>query len=89
MPLVNYDYTCDSESLPAPITNLLDANALPVTIGYDAYRQITTGAVASLATMKLGHIAQFGHQLAELNALRYDWRPSLQDAHAEGRLSEA
>ena len=89
VPLINYDYTFDIESMPAPITNLLGAKALPVTIGYDAYRQIKTGAVASLATMKLGHIAQFGHQLAELNALRYDWRPSLQDAKAEGWLSEA
>ncbi len=89
VPIINYDYTFDIHSVPDQITSLLGERALPVTIGYGAYEQIKAGAVASLASIDLGRIAQFGNQLAELDSLRYDWRPSLEDAKSEGWLAQA
>jgi hypothetical protein len=89
VPLINYEYTFDVDSVPVQIETLLGAKALPVKIGYEAYAQIKMGALASLAAMDLGRITRFGHQLAELDALRYDWRPQLEDAKPEGWLAEA
>jgi len=89
VPLINYDYTFDIDSVPRQIETLLGPRALLVTIGYEAYERIKTGALASLAAIDLGRIAQFGHQLAELDSLRYDWRPALEDAKPEGWLAQA
>ncbi|RQS71529.1 hypothetical protein DID96_12380 [Burkholderia sp. Bp8963] len=89
MPLIDYEYTFDKDSVPMPIGTLLGDKALPVTIGYRAYESVKMGALRLLAAMDLGRIAQFGHQLAELNALRYQWRPRLDDGNQEGWLAQA
>ena len=89
VPLINYKYTFDIDSVPTQITTLLGERALPVTIGYEAYEQIKTGAVASLAAIDPGRIAQFGQQLAELDSLRYDWRPTLEGVKSGGWLTQA
>jgi hypothetical protein len=89
MPLIDYEYTFDKDSVPMPIGMLLGDKALPVTIGYQAYESVKIGALKSLAAMDLGRIAQFGHQLAELDALRYQWQPSLDGGKPEGWLTQA
>lgn len=89
MPLINYEYTYDIGSVPTPITDLLGDKALPVVIGYQAYETVKAGALHSLAAMDLARITQFGHQLAELQSLRYQWKPSLQDGPREGWLAQA
>jgi hypothetical protein len=76
-------------SVPMQVAALLGPKALPVSIGDQAYEAVKIGALASLSTIDLGRITQFGHQLAELDALRYDWRPALEDAKPEGWLAQA
>jgi len=89
IPLINYEYTFDMDSVPTAIDALLGPKALPVTIGYAAYETIKTGALASLATIELGRIEQFARELRELDALRYDWRPRLEDGRQQGWLAAA
>lgn len=89
MPLINYEYTYDIDSVPVQLAALLGEKALPVNIGYQAYELVKKGALKSLAAMDLGRIAQFGHELAELDALRYQWKPSLDDAKGMGWPAQA
>jgi hypothetical protein len=89
VPLIDYQYTFDPDSVPVQIAALLGDKALPVTIGYQAYESIKRGALQSLAATDLSRIAKFGHQLAELNALRYQWKPSLEGGTREGWLAQS
>ncbi len=89
VPLIAYHYSYDPASVPTAIGALLGPRALPVTIGYDAYEKIKAGAFASLAAIDLDRIARFGLELAELDALRDDWRPSFEDAPPTGWLTRA
>ena len=88
MPLIDYQYTYDRETVAMPIDALLGAKALPVSIGYQVYEAVKAGALQALSTVDLNHITQFAHQLAELDALRYDWRPGLEDIKIGGGLAQ-
>ena len=87
VPIINYVDTFDMNSMPTHITTLLGPKALPVSIGYQAYSEIRDGALAALSRIDLNRITRFGQQLAELDSLRYDWRPNL--ASPEGWLAQA
>ncbi len=88
VPLINYEYTFDGGSVQLPIATLLGEKALPVKIRYGVYEQIKIGALASLSAMDVGRISRFGHQLAELDALRYDWHPGLEPRRSQGWLAD-
>lgn len=89
IPLINYADSFDQDSVPTAITTLLGAKALPVTIGQQAYAEVKAGALAALAGFDPARVAQFGHQLAELDSLRYDWRPTLAAPGATGWPADA
>ena len=84
VPLINYADTFDMDSVPTAIPALLGGKALPVTIGYHAYAEVKAGALAALAAFDPVRVEQFGRQLAELDSLRYDWRPALAGPGAAG-----
>lgn len=84
VPLINYQLSFDINSLPTQLATLLGPKALPVSIRHEAYAEIKSGALAALSTIDRHRISEFGYQLAELDALRYDWRPQLDQPRSEG-----
>jgi hypothetical protein len=88
IPLIDYRYTFDMDSVARPLEELLGAKALPVTIGYEPYDVVKRGAFNSLKRIALPQLQAFGNQLRELDSLRYDWQPQLRDYQgAESWLS--
>jgi hypothetical protein len=83
IPLIDYDYTFDVDSVARPLKELLGAKALPVTIGYEPYNVVKRGAFNSLRRIELPRVQAFGSQLRELDSLRYDWQPKLRDYQGE------
>src|SRR5688572_5853226 len=83
IPLINYRYTFDMDSVEWPLEKLLDKKALPVTIDYTPYDTVKKGAYNSLRRIELGRVQAFGNQLRELDSLRYDWQPTLEDYQGE------
>jgi hypothetical protein len=92
IPLIDYRYTFDVETVPRPLEELLGNKALPVTIDHGPYDIVKQGAFDSLKRVEVTQIRAFGSQLCELNSLRYDWRPKLSDYRGEeswlSRVSE-
>jgi hypothetical protein len=83
IPLIDYRYTFDMNSVTRPLEELLESKALPVTIGYGPYDAVKQGAFNSLKRIELLKIQAFGAQLRELDSFRYDWKPELGDYRGE------
>jgi hypothetical protein len=62
---------------------IIAAKAVPVTIDHGPYDIVKQGAFNALMRIELARIQAFGFELRELNALRYDWKPKLQDYQGE------
>jgi hypothetical protein len=90
IPLIDYNYTFDKDTVAQPLERLLESKALPVTIGYIPYGIVKQGAFNSLKGIDLPRVQAFGRQLTELDSLRYDWQPKLEDYRGpESWLSHA
>jgi hypothetical protein len=83
IPLIDYRYTFDMNSVERPLEDLLDKKALPVTIDYAPYDLVKRGAFNALRRVEPGRVRAFGDQLRELDSLRYDWQPKLEDYQGE------
>jgi hypothetical protein len=79
IPLIDYRTTFDMDSLAKPLEQLLGAKALPIFIEDGPYGIVKQGAFNSLKQIRLDQIQAFGNQLRELDSLRYDWQPKLED----------
>ena len=83
IPLIDYRYTFDMETVTRPLEELLGDKALSVTIDYAPYEVVKQGAFNSLKRVDLPRIQAFGGQLIELNSLRHDWKPKIDDYKGE------
>jgi hypothetical protein len=79
IPLIDYRYTFDVDSVSQPLELLLGHKAFPVMIAYGPYDVVKRGAFNCLAQIELSQVRAFGDQLRELDSLRYDWQPRLDD----------
>lgn len=77
IPLINYEDTFDPQTTDQPIAELLGERARKVKIEHGVYHAVKHGALRSLARCQIRQLSGFADVLGEMDALRYDWRPSL------------
>ena len=87
IPLINYGDTFDRVTTEVPLDQLLPARTRPVEIEYQVYNTVKKGALVNLAAVNTADLIRFGHVIQEMDAFRYDWKPSLDVADADPALN--
>lgn len=84
IPLINYGDTFDRMRVVAPLDQILPNRTRNVEVDYTVYNTIKKGALLRLAELDPVALRNFGCLVdGELNALRYDWKPSLDAPYSD------
>jgi hypothetical protein len=86
IPLINYGDTFDRTTTEASLVELLGEQVQQVEISYQVYNTVKKGALTGLAELDPNDLRRIAPVMREMNALRYDWHPSLKVADGDPAL---